>query len=67
MDLIWEFVYIVFYPNLPMLRLNYANREIDEIYKKLDIHFENMDDVIMNALEVIEKYENQIESYKITQ
>ena len=67
MDLIWEFVYIDFCPNLPMLRLDYTNKNIDEIYKKLDFHFETMDSVINNALEVIEKYENQIESFKITQ
>ena len=50
-----------------MLRLDYTNKNIDEIYKKLDFHFETMDGVIKNALEVVEKYENQIESYKITQ
>ena len=50
-----------------MLRLNSTNMDIDEIYRKLDIHLDTMDGVINNALEVVEKYENQIESYKISQ
>ena len=48
-----------------MLRLNYTNSDIDEISKILDDEFETMEDILLNALEIIEEYEKQIESSKI--
>jgi hypothetical protein len=44
-----------------MLRLNYSNSDIDEISKKLDDEFENIENIIENAFEIIEEYEKQIE------
>ena len=51
---------MVFSPFMAMLQLNFTQSDIEKIYKKLDVHFENMDYVIENALEIVEKYEKQI-------
>lgn len=48
-----------------MLRLNYTKSDIDEISKKIDDEFETMEEILLNALEIVEEYERQIESSKI--
>ena len=48
-----------------MLRLNYTNTDIDEISKILDDEFETMEEILLNALEIVEEYEEQIKSSKM--
>ena len=67
LELIWEFGYIAFYLSISVLRLNYTNSDIDEISEKMDEEFETMESIIKNALEIVEEYEKQIESSKISQ
>lgn len=56
-----------FYHCMFVLRLNYSNNDIDELTEKMDNEFETIEDIIKNALDIVEEYENQIESSKKTQ
>ena len=66
MEPIWEFGYILIYHNISMLRLNYTNGDLDELSKKMDDEFETMESIIKNALEIVDEYEKQIESSKLS-
>ena len=49
-----------------MLRLNYTNGDLDKLYEKMDDEFETMESIIKNALEIVDEYEKQIESSKLS-
>ena len=60
-------VKLYFYHRLSVLRLNYTNSDIDKFTEKMDDEFETIESIIKNALEIVEEYEKQIESSKLTQ
>jgi hypothetical protein len=66
LESIWEFGYITFYHSISMLRLNYTNGDLDELSEKMDDEFETMESIIKNALEIVDEYEKQIESSKLS-
>ena len=66
MEPIWELGYILMYHNISMLRLNYTNGDLDEFSEKMDDEFETMESIIKNALEIVDEYEKQIESSKLS-
>ena len=49
-----------------MLRVNYQNRDFEDICIKIDDEFETMEEILLNALEIVEEYERQIETSKIS-
>ena len=53
------------YHSISMLRLNYTNGSLDELSEKMDSEFESMESIIKSALEIVDEYENQIESSKL--
>jgi len=44
-----------------MLRLNYTERYIDNALSEMDNSFESFEDIMADALEIIEQYESKIE------
>ncbi len=66
MEQIWEFGYILIYHCISMLRLNYTNGDLDELSEKMDDEFETMESIIKNALEIVDEYEKQIKSSKLS-
>jgi len=44
-----------------MLRINYTERDIDNVLSEMDESFESFEDIMADALEIIDEYESKIE------
>jgi hypothetical protein len=47
-----------------MLRMKNTNDDMEEFFATMDDEFETLEDIILNALEIIDKYDRQIEQSK---
>ena len=66
LEQIWEFSYIEIRLTVSMLRLDYTNSDVDELSEKMDNEFETMESIIMGALQIVDEYDRQIESSKLS-
>ncbi len=50
-----------FLHSISMLRMNHMNDDLEEFFSEMDGEFLNLENVIQDALDIIEIYENEIE------
>ena len=53
-----------FYYSITMLRMNHTNDDLENLFGEMDEEFETLESVIKDALEIIDSYEKQIESFE---
>ena len=51
-----------FYYSGAMLRMNHENDDLENFFGEMDEEFETIDNVIKDALEIVDAYEKQVES-----
>jgi len=45
-----------------MLQMNHTNNDLENFFRDMDGEFETLENVIKNALEIVDAYEKQFES-----